>query len=75
MPANYVFTQSPYKQLIISNLHTFLIFISILCVCWSHLFAFMYSLINNAIFLAYIINICFLCFMLFYLIFIIDKTL
>lgn len=30
MPANYDFTQSPYKQLIIRNLHTFLIFISIL---------------------------------------------
>ena len=30
MPVNYVFTQNPYKQLIISNLHTFLIFISIL---------------------------------------------
>ena len=30
MPANYVFAQNPYKQLIISNLHTFLIFISIL---------------------------------------------
>ena len=34
MPANYVFTQSPYKQLIISNLHTFLIFIYTLNEYW-----------------------------------------
>jgi hypothetical protein len=34
MPANYDFTQSSYKQLIIRNLHTFLIFISILSEYW-----------------------------------------